>query len=99
MKSLGPIALALSSLLLAASPASAVIISVTSGQSLQQAIDNASNGDTIQVGPGTYPAEVTGQTGGRVEFHIWKSLVVRSTSGPGSTTLTRSGGTSDQATV
>lgn len=58
--------------------ANAATWTVSEGESIQTAIESATDGDLIEVGPGTYPE--------RLDF-LGKDLVVRSTDGPESTVL------------
>ena len=61
----------------AAGTAAAAVIQVSSGVSIQDAIDSASPGDVIIVGPGTYTGDLT----------IDKSLTLRSSGGADVTTI------------
>jgi uncharacterized repeat protein (TIGR01451 family) len=74
--------------LAAVGPAHAITINVSAGQNLNQIMEDANDGDLILVGPGTYTAQATTYVGaGPFQFRIRKELTVRSTGGPGVTTL------------
>src|SRR5262245_38498418 len=64
--------------------------------SIQAAVDAASAGDTVLVGPGTYAETVTaghgGVTTGAPGLDIDKAIVLKSTAGAATTTISVSGG-------
>jgi hypothetical protein len=68
----------------------------SSAASIQLAIDAASAGDTVLVGPGTYVETVTAGHGGVVAgapgIDIDKAIILKSKSGAAVTTITNSGG-------
>src|ERR1017187_4581558 len=68
---------------LLAVPGMGTVIPVNSGGNLALAVSSATAGDTILVGPGTYPLTNT--------LSVNKALTIRSSAGPASTFLTASG--------
>src|SRR5262245_9327587 len=69
---------------------------ISAAATIQAAVDAASAGDTVLVGPGTYAETVTAGHGGVVPgapgLDIQKSLILRSTAGAAATTITSPGG-------
>jgi len=65
--------------------------SVSAGQNLAQIIEKSTAPCALSVGPGTYDAAATTETSDLI-FRISSGITVRSTTGPGSTTLRVSSG-------